>query len=108
MGTKAERRAARELVAAYHETCLGELVAHVADAIDRYRAGELDAFEADQVIHRYHRAARKLWSYCQVSGANVEVTAYTIAQMRARGEMIDWWQAAAPGHSSEGDRPDRR
>jgi hypothetical protein len=108
METKAERRAARELVATYHETCLGELVARVADAIDRYRAGELDAFEADQVIHRYHQAARKLWSYCQVSGANVQVTAYAIAHMRERDEMIDWWQAAAPGQPSEGDRPDRQ
>jgi hypothetical protein len=39
MGTKAERRAARELVAAYHEARLTELVARVGDAIDRHRAG---------------------------------------------------------------------
>jgi hypothetical protein len=38
-------------VAAYHEARLGELVARVADAVDRHRAGELDAFEVDQVIH---------------------------------------------------------
>ena len=36
-----ERRQAREAVAGYHEAKLGELVAHVAEAIDRFRGGEL-------------------------------------------------------------------
>lgn len=44
-----ERRQAREAVAGYHEAKLGELVAHVAEAIDRFRGGELDAFGGDQV-----------------------------------------------------------
>jgi hypothetical protein len=43
MGTKAERRAARERVSAYHHAQLAELLTHVAAAIDRYRAGEIDA-----------------------------------------------------------------
>jgi Plasmid pRiA4b ORF-3-like protein len=30
---------------------------HVADAIERYRAGELDVHDVDDVIHRYHKAA---------------------------------------------------
>lgn len=96
MGTKAERRAAYELVAAYHQRCLDELVARVTEAVDRHRAGELDAFEVDQVIHHYTKAARKLWSFCQVTGANVEATAYTITQMNKRGDSIDWWKQAEP------------
>jgi hypothetical protein len=35
MGTKAERRAARERVGAYHEAQLAELIEHTAAAIDR-------------------------------------------------------------------------
>lgn len=43
VATKAERRAARERVSAYHQAQLAELLSHVAAAIDRYRAGEIDA-----------------------------------------------------------------
>ncbi|WP_460362745.1 hypothetical protein [Actinocorallia lasiicapitis] len=91
MGAKAERRAAFEAVAAYHESCLGELVARVAEVVDRHRAGEVDAFEVDQVIHGYTKAARKLWSFCQVSGGTVEATALAIARASQDGEPIDWW-----------------
>ena len=60
MGTKAERRAASERVAAYHEARLGELIEHITAAIDGYRAGEIDAYTVDATIHHYHRAAREL------------------------------------------------
>ena len=36
-GTKAERRAARALVADYHEARIAELLARVGEAIDRHR-----------------------------------------------------------------------
>ena len=57
MSTKAERRAARERVSAYHQSQLAELLSHVGAAIDRYRAGEIDAYAMDETIHHYHRAA---------------------------------------------------
>ncbi|WP_249643810.1 hypothetical protein [Nocardia sputi] len=75
MNTKAERRAAREQVAAYHEARQGELVAAVGEAVDRFRTGELGAFEVDEVIHQYHRAARQLWVFCDQSGAHAVVGA---------------------------------
>jgi hypothetical protein len=37
-------------VAAYHEAHLSELVTHVAAAIDRFRDGDLDAFDVDRVL----------------------------------------------------------
>src|ERR1700739_3794299 len=40
MGTKAERRAAREHVAAYHEARLAELIEYIAAAVDGYRTPE--------------------------------------------------------------------
>ncbi|HTQ93143.1 MAG TPA: hypothetical protein VMK84_26990 [Streptosporangiaceae bacterium] len=53
MGTKAERRAARERVSACHQSQLAELLSHVAAAIDRHRAGEIDAYAVDETIHHY-------------------------------------------------------
>ncbi|MFX0578770.1 hypothetical protein [Nocardia nepalensis] len=92
MGTKAERRAAREQVAAYHEERLGELIEHVGQALDRFRMGELDAFEVDALVHQYHRAAQQLWGFCGQSGAYAETTAYLIQRMADEGKAIDWWQ----------------
>jgi hypothetical protein len=43
VGTKVERRAARERVATDHAACLDVLVENVTSAIDRHRAGEIDA-----------------------------------------------------------------
>jgi hypothetical protein len=90
MSSKSERRAAREAVAAYHEARLAELVDRVGNGIDRFRAGELDAFEADQVIFQYSRAAKELWKFCNFS--DVEFTEATIRE----GAAIDWWERGAP------------
>lgn len=90
--SKQQRRAAREAVAAYHQLELSTLIEHVEHAVGRYRAGEIDAFEVDAVIHRYHRAAQRLWVFCDQSGAQVEFTADLIAAMTADGREIDWWQ----------------
>jgi hypothetical protein len=52
-------------VAAYHRAELAELVAHVAEAIDRFRSGELEAFEVDEVWFQYSPAAKELWKFLQ-------------------------------------------
>jgi hypothetical protein len=98
MGTKAERRQTRERVAAYHEACLGQLVAHVANALDRYRAGELDAYAVDETIHHYHRSAGQLWKLCWASGSSthLELIARLIDEQTANRETTDWWQDGPP------------
>jgi hypothetical protein len=68
MGAKAERRAARERVSAYHHAQLAGLLTHVAAAIDRYRADQIDAHALDETIHHYHRAAGELWKFCFARG----------------------------------------
>jgi hypothetical protein len=73
VGTKADRRAARERVAAYHEAQLGELIEQVTAAIDGYRAGEIDAYTVDETIHHYHRAARELWKFCWSGGGGTHL-----------------------------------
>lgn len=84
--TKAERRAARAKVATYHQAQLGELVDHVAAAVDDYRNGNRDASEVDEVIFQYSRAARELWKFCTLM--NVEIAARIISDEPAE----DWWE----------------
>lgn len=90
MSSKAERRVAREKVGAYHEEQLDRLVEKVAGAIDRHRAGELDAFDVDAVMFQYSRAAKELWKFCNLT--DVEIAARVIADHPS----TDWWERGAP------------
>lgn len=90
MSGKAERRAAREVVAAYHETQLRSLLAHVGESIDRFQAGDLDAFETDRVMFQYSRAAKELWKFCSLTSP--EVAACVIADE----PVVDWWDRGEP------------
>lgn len=89
MSAKSDRRAARETVAAYHEEQLGELVRPVKLAIERFQEGEIDAFEVDEVIFQYSRAAKELWKFCNMG--HVEIAARIV-----RDEPpSDWWNRGA-------------
>jgi hypothetical protein len=94
--SKAERRAARAAVGAYHEAELARLIDHVREGLERYDAGEIDAFELDELIHHYKRATQKLWSFCTGGGAHVYSTAKTLEWLRDQGELPDWWEQATP------------
>ncbi|MBV8177701.1 MAG: hypothetical protein JO045_02595 [Mycobacterium sp.] len=96
MGTKAERRAARERVATYHQTRLAELIEHIAAALERYRTGEIDAYAIDEMIHHYQRAARELWRFCWAAGGgrHIEIIAHLLDQMATDDETINWWERA--------------
>ena len=80
VGSKTERQAARALVAAYHKARMADLIEHVAEELDRYRGGEVDAYAVDETIHLYHRAAQELWKFCWSGGvgANIEIVATTL------------------------------
>ncbi|MGA8048228.1 MAG: hypothetical protein WCA30_18400 [Dermatophilaceae bacterium] len=90
MSSKTERRAARAVVADYHAAQLGSLVARVGEAVDRYRAGDVDAFEVDRVLFQYSRAAKELWKFC--NHLHVEVAAAMIIDQPPQ----DWWERGAP------------
>lgn len=77
-------------MAAYQAAALAELVTHVADAVDRFRNNDLDAFEVDHVLFRYSRAAKELWKFCNTG--DIELTA-SLAKDRP---SIDWWEHGAP------------
>jgi hypothetical protein len=94
--TKSERRAARERVSAYYGGELAKLVEHVENAIARYRAGEIDVIDVDDVIHRYSKAARELWKFCWSGGGGSHVlfVAGTLEIWAAEADEIDWWEEA--------------
>ena len=98
MSQKSERRQAREAVSGYHEAMLAELVAHVAEATDRFRNRDMDAFEVDEVLFQYSRAAKELWKFCNMG--DVELTASDVHE----GPPIDWWERGA---FTRGRRPDQ-
>ncbi|MFC7361312.1 hypothetical protein [Nocardioides astragali] len=89
MSQESDRRQARGAVAGYHGARLAELVAPVADAIDRFRGGELDAFDVDEVLFQYSRAAKELWKFCNIG--DIELTAGQLHD----GAPIDWWERGA-------------
>lgn len=93
--SRAERRAARARIGAYHETKLAELIEHVRQALARYDAGEIDVFDLDDVIHHYKRAARELWKFCSGTGSDVLFAARTLDFWEAEEDFPDWWQAGA-------------
>jgi hypothetical protein len=93
---KQKRRAARALVGTYYEAELAGLVEHVAEALGRYRSGEIDVHELDDVIHHYKKATRELWKFCFMggSGSYAETVAATLEMLTADDERPDWWAAA--------------
>ena len=104
---KAEQRSAWERVVAYHEAQLTELFEHVSTAADRYRAGEIDVFAIDEIIHHYHRAAQELWKFCWSArpGSNVQAVARIIEQTAADDQgPVDWWERGTPRNKRLGDR----
>jgi hypothetical protein len=78
------------VVAEYHQAELQSLLARVAEAVDRYRGGELDAFDVDQVLFQYSRAAKELWKYCNL--VQVEIAAAIIREQPPH----DWWERGGP------------
>lgn len=77
------------MVTEYDEVQFAERVARVAEALDRFRDGELNAFEVDHVLFQYSRAAKKLWKFC--NPGDVELTARQVHE----APPIDWGDRGA-------------
>lgn len=90
---KTQRRAARQLIAAYHEDQLRLLLDHVREGFADLDAGKIDVFELDELIHRYKRSAAKLWTFCGSSGGQWLQAAKNLAYFREAGDEPDWWKA---------------
>jgi len=96
-GERAQRRVARETIGRYHEEQLLLLLERVRDGFARLDAGQIDAFDLDELIHRYKRSARELWKFCNQSGSGSLAAARTLEYWREQGEEPpDWWEAGEP------------
>lgn len=90
MTAKSDRQAAHEAVAAFHEAQLAGLVEHVGSAVDRFRSGQMDAFDVDQVLFQYARAAKELWKFCNLGDPEL------VARLVHDRPPVDWWELGAP------------
>ena len=95
-GDKADRRASRQLIAAYHQTQLRALLEHVRAGFAQLDAGDIDEFDLDDLIHHYKRSAAELWKFCGSSGGQWQQAAHTLTYLREHGEEPDWWEMGAP------------
>lgn len=91
---KERRRAARHQLGEYHERELRALLERVRDGFARLDAGELDAYELDELIHRYKRSAKELWKFCNLN--RPEAAVWTLEDAREQGDEVDWWAAGEP------------
>ena len=57
---------------------LADLLEHVRRGFAEYDAGQIDAFELDDLIHHYKRVTQKLWSFATGSGGQIETAAQTL------------------------------
>jgi hypothetical protein len=95
-GEKAQRRAARELIAAYHREQLHALLERVREGFAQLDSGEIDEFDLDDLIHRYKSAVGDLWRFCGSTGGQWLQAVNTLRYLRERGEEPDWWARSAP------------
>jgi hypothetical protein len=74
----------------------------VRDGFAGLDAGEIDAFELDELIHRYKRSARELWKLWGSSGSGWERAVGTLEYLRGQGEELpDWWAAGGRAGTAE-------
>jgi hypothetical protein len=92
---RTRRRAARKLVAAYHDEQLRGLLETVRAGFDALDRGEITPLECDELIEHYRRSARALERFCGASGSGWERAARSLVGLRADGEEPDWWEAGA-------------
>ncbi|MDE3206385.1 MAG: hypothetical protein KGQ66_19430 [Acidobacteriota bacterium] len=92
-GEKAQRRAARKMIAAYHDEQLRLLLNHIRDGFAEFDAGEIDVFDLDEIIGHYKRSAAKLEKFCGYSGAQWLRAARNLTYFRDEGDKPDWWEA---------------
>ena len=98
---RAQRKAAVERIRGYHEAQLRLLLEQVREGFTQLDAGEIDAFDLDDLIHRYKRSARELWKFCGHTGSDMERASRMLDFWRDQDEPPpDWWEAGEPRRGS--------
>ena len=87
--TKAARKHFRELAALAHERELGKVLDELFSEFDRWKKGEINAFELNERIHQYHQGiSRKLWGI-HVDGDPMILAARAILEGILQREDVD-------------------
>ena len=95
--TKAQRRRLRELGAIAYERDLSAELSKLETEFGRWRAGEIDAHELSDRIHRFHQGpARKLFSMYDHSNLD-----FAVAHAIHRGSITEEEPARTPSRCSE-------
>jgi len=86
--TKSQRRAIRELAALAHDRELLVELAKLHDAFARWRSGELDPHELNDIIHAFHQGpSRKLFSHYTDSDPIIPVAAAIVRGVLSEAEV---------------------
>jgi hypothetical protein len=67
------------------------LLERARDGFAPLGAGDIDAFELDDLIHRYKRSARELWKFCGHTGSQWLTATRTLEYLQAQGEEPPDW-----------------
>jgi hypothetical protein len=70
------------------------LLERVRKGFRRLDEGEIDAFELDDLIHRYKRSAKELWKFCNLS--RPEAAVWMLDDVQEKDDELDSWAAGEP------------
>jgi hypothetical protein len=90
-----------------HEARLADLLEHVAEELDRYRAGGVDAFAVDETIHQYRRAAQ-VWKFCSSGGVGANTGIVAEPRPGSANSFVEWDAPCASAKAECELRPGRR
>ena len=92
--TKSERARAREEIGSYYARKLAHLQQNLFDAIEKRHTGEMDPFEVNEYIHRYHKQSQELYIYMSYRGNSNASLPMWLAAIDADEQGEDVWEPA--------------
>lgn len=102
--TKAERASARQQIRLYYERKLASLQIALFEAVGLGTPGELNPFEIDEYIHRYHKQSQELYVYMNYrSSSNEALPAWLMAVDEDEREISIWRPATRLPHEEQQD-----
>ncbi|GHO65498.1 hypothetical protein KSC_043900 [Ktedonobacter sp. SOSP1-52] len=90
--TKAERAIAREQIGRYYARKLASLQQHLFEALEKRDTGELDPFDVDEFIHRYHKQSQELYVYMNAQSSSNANLPFWLKIIEADEQGRNVWQ----------------
>lgn len=93
--TKAERAIAREQIGRYYAKKLASLQQRLKEALEKRHTGELDPFDVDEYIHRYHKQSQELYVYMNAQSRSNANLPFWLKIIEADEQGRNVWQPEA-------------